>query len=383
MLKIVTVVGARPQFIKAAAISRAIREKFSDQIHEVLVHTGQHYDEAMSKVFFDELNLPRENYNLNTGSGSHAVQTAAIMVSVENVLLKEKPDCLLLYGDTNSTLASAVAGSKLHIPIVHIEGGVRSYYKDFPEEINRIICDHVSTLIFVPTKSGIESLWKEGFKKDNLPPFTADNPKVFHCGDIMYDNSLLLSTVAKKKSTILDQHNLRDKKFGLVTMHRPHNVDDVQILNSLFNVFNDLANENELTLVVPLHPRTMKVFSEQVEKSTYNKVLNNPLLKIIPAVSFLDITALEMESEIIITDSGGVQKEAYYFKKPCAIMLDKTPWIELIDSGSAILTGSDPEKIRNAYQTLIANKDQLTYPEIFGDGKASYFICEKIIQNFS
>jgi UDP-GlcNAc3NAcA epimerase len=209
MIKIVTVVGARPQFIKAAAISRAIRLQFKDQIQEVLLHTGQHYDPGMSKVFFEELGLPKEDYNLQVGSGSHAVQTAAMMVGVEEILLKEKPDYLLLYGDTNSTLAGAIAASKLHIPIIHIEGGVRSYYKGMPEEVNRVMCDHLSTLIFVPTLSGMESLWNEGFRKDNQPPYSPDNPKVYHCGDIMYDNSLLLAAVAKQKSTILDDHSLR------------------------------------------------------------------------------------------------------------------------------------------------------------------------------
>jgi UDP-GlcNAc3NAcA epimerase len=383
MVKIVTVVGARPQFIKAAAISRAIRSQFGDQIKEVLLHTGQHYDPGMSQVFFEELGLPKEDYNLNVGSGTHAVQTAAIMIGVEEILLKEKPDYLLLYGDTNSTLAGAVAASKLHIPIIHIEGGVRSYYKGMPEEVNRVICDHLSTLIFVPTLSGVESLWREGFQKNNQPPFTADNPKVYHCGDIMYDNSLLLAEVAKKKSTVLDQHDLRAKKFALVTMHRPNNVDDPEILENLFHTFSQLAIENDLTMVIPLHPRTAKVFDEKVSEEIRQQVKSNPLIKIIPPVSFLDITALEMEAEIVMTDSGGVQKEAYYFRKPCVIMMEKTAWVELEQSGTAILTSNDAQKIRSAFNSLMAKKSQMTFPEIFGDGKASYFICEKILEDAS
>jgi UDP-GlcNAc3NAcA epimerase len=383
MIKIVTVVGARPQFIKAAAISRAIRLQFKDQIQEVLLHTGQHYDPGMSKVFFEELGLPKEDYNLQVGSGSHAVQTAAMMVGVEEILLKEKPDYLLLYGDTNSTLAGAIAASKLHIPIIHIEGGVRSYYKGMPEEVNRVMCDHLSTLIFVPTLSGMESLWNEGFRKDNQPPYSPDNPKVYHCGDIMYDNSLLLAAVAKQKSTILDDHSLRGNRFALVTMHRPDNVDDPVILGNLFKTFSRLAKENAIEMVLPLHPRTAKVFEDKVSKDIKREVAGNALIKIIPPVSFLDITALEMGAQIVLTDSGGVQKEAYYFKKPCVIMMEKTAWVELEQSGTAIVTSSDPQKIESAFKTLMTRRDQMTFPEIFGDGTASYFICEKIIEDFS
>ncbi|MBS1682685.1 MAG: UDP-N-acetylglucosamine 2-epimerase (non-hydrolyzing) [Bacteroidetes bacterium] len=382
-MKVLTVVGARPQFIKAAAISRAIRQEYSSRINEVLLHTGQHYDPEMNQVFFEELGLPQEDYNLNVGSGTHAVQTAAIMVGIEEILLKEKPDCLLLYGDTNSTLAGAVAASKLHIPIVHVEGGVRSYNKGMPEEVNRVMCDHLSTLIFVPTKSGMESLRHEGFKELNQPPFTPDNPKVYHCGDIMYDNSLLLAEVAKRKSTILDLHNLRNKKFALVTMHRPENVDDRETLGNLFRTFNDISIEEKIEVIVPLHPRTKKVFDESVSNEIKDKVRSNPLLKIIPPVSFLDITALEMEAEIVLTDSGGVQKEAYYFKKPCVIMMKKTAWVELEQSGTAVVTSNQPEKIRTAFKSLMAKKNKMTFPEIFGDGKASAFICERMIENFS
>ncbi len=383
MIKILTVVGARPQFIKAAAISRAIRLKFKDQIKEVLLHTGQHYDPGMSQVFFEELGLPKEDYNLNVGSGSHAGQTAAMMVGIEEVLIKEKPDYLLLYGDTNSTLAGAIAASKLHIPIIHVEGGVRAFRKDMPEETNRIICDHLSTLIFVPTQSGLDNLWREGFRKDNQPPYSADNPKVFHCGDIMYDNSLLLAEVAAHKSTLLKQLDLLGKHFALVTMHRPRNVDDPEILSKLFQTFCDLATENNLTMIVPLHPRTSKVMEERLDPAVRNKIHSNKLVKIIPPVPFLDITALEMNSQIVITDSGGVQKEAYYFKKPCIIMLDQTAWVELEQSGTAIVTGPDTDKIINAFNELMTRKSQMAFPEIFGDGKASYFICEKIIEDFT
>jgi UDP-GlcNAc3NAcA epimerase len=237
MIKIVTLIGARPQIIKAAAISRIINEKYFNQISEVLVHTGQHYDPTMSQVFFDELGLPQEKYNLNIGSGSHAEQTAGMLTGIEQILINEKPECLLLYGDTNSTLAGALAAAKIHLPVVHVEGGVRSYNKDFPEEINRLICDHLSTLIFVPTHSGIESLYKEGFAKNPLPPYRINNPIIYHSGDIMYDNSLHFADVAREKSFILKNLNLSGVSFGLVTMHRPSNVDNQEVLLSLFKTF--------------------------------------------------------------------------------------------------------------------------------------------------
>jgi len=381
MIKIVTVVGARPQFIKAAAISRAIRQKFQGRINEVILHTGQHYDAAMSQVFFEELELPKEHYNLKAGSGSHAVQTASMLVGIEEILLQEQPDCLLLYGDTNSTLAGAVAAAKLHIPVVHVEGGVRSYNKKFPEEVNRLICDHLSTLIFVPTLSGLEGLWKEGFQRDNQPPYNADNPKVYHCGDIMYDNSLLFASVAEKKSTIIQQLGLTNTAFALVTMHRPNNVDDERILTNLLLTFDRLSREEKLTLVIPVHPRTLKIM-ERINPQVGQALRENAFLKIIPALSFIDMTALEMKAEIVFTDSGGVQKEAYYFKKPCVILMDETAWVELAKSGSAILTGADDARIRDAYHTLMNKRPSLQFPAIFGDGKAAEFICEKLVEHF-
>ena len=383
MIKIITIIGARPQIIKAAAINRAIRERYADRIREVIVHTGQHYDEGMSQVFFDELGLPKENYNLNAGSGSHAVQTASMMIGIEEVLIKERPDCLLLYGDTNSTLAAAVAAAKIHLPIIHVEGGVRSFNKGFPEEINRLICDHLSTLIFVPTQNGVENLYREGFNEKNTAPFSINHPKVYYCGDIMYDNSLYFSQVAETKSGILKRLNIENTRFGLVTMHRPSNVDDVNVLNGLFETFHDIAVESKTTLVLPLHPRTVKLFENQVDRKIHQRIMAQPLIKVIPAVSFLDIIQLEKNAEVIFTDSGGVQKEAYYFSKPCVIMLEETPWVELAESGSAILTGSDGSKIKEAYQVLMARKEKLSYPPVFGDGRAAYFICEKIIENFS
>ncbi len=202
-MKIVTIIGARPQIIKAAALSRAIKDHFAGKITEVIVHTGQHYDENMSNVFFDELGIPQPNYNLNVGSGSHGKQTASMISGIEEILLKEKPNAIVLYGDTNSTLAGAVAASKIHIPVVHIEAGLRSFSKAMPEEVNRIMCDHVSTLLFSPTITGYNNLVKEGFKEKNAAPYSADNPKIYQSGDVMYDNSMHFSAVAEQKTNVI------------------------------------------------------------------------------------------------------------------------------------------------------------------------------------
>jgi len=382
MIKMVTLIGARPQIIKAAAISRVIKSTFSNQITEVLVHTGQHYDPTMSQVFFDELEVPKEKYNLEVGSGTHAQQTARMLLGIEDILVKEKPDCLLLYGDTNSTLAGALTAAKMHLPIIHVEGGVRSYNKSYPEEVNRVICDHLSTLIFVPTLSGIKGLQKEGFSENPTPPFQIDNPKVYYCGDIMYDNSLYFAEKATHKSSVLKDNDLKEGQFGLLTIHRANNVDNPEVLASLFKTFDQLTTENQMTLVVPLHPRTLKAIENNPDQTLFERVKANPFLKIIPPASFFDMINLEKGASIVFTDSGGVQKEAFYFEKPCVILSDETAWVELIESGTAILTGSDDARIRTAYQSLMDKRKELKFPSIFGDGCAASFICEKIVENF-
>ncbi|MEI6020876.1 MAG: UDP-N-acetylglucosamine 2-epimerase, partial [Bacteroidota bacterium] len=226
MIKIITVIGARPQIIKAAAFSRAIHKNYSSQIQEIIVHTGQHYDANMSQVFFEELGIPLPNYNLNIGSGSHGSQTAAMIIGIEKIILDEKPNAIVLYGDTNSTLAGGIAASKLNLPVIHIEAGLRSFNKSMPEEINRIMCDHVSTLLFSPTQTGFKNLINEGFKKDNSDPYHADNPKIYHSGDVMYDNSLFFSELADQKTSILQKLQLQKNQFILATIHRNHNTDE-------------------------------------------------------------------------------------------------------------------------------------------------------------
>jgi UDP-GlcNAc3NAcA epimerase len=303
MLKLLTVIGARPQIIKAAALSRAIHTSYSEKITEVIVHTGQHYDENMSQVFFDELNIPHPNYNLNVGSGSHGKQTASMIDGIEEILLKEKPNAIVLYGDTNSTLAGAIAASKIQVPVVHIEAGLRSFNKSMPEEINRIMCDHVSTLLFSPTKVGYTNLLAEGFKENNSAPFSFDNPKIYHCGDVMYDNSLHFSTVAENKTTILSDNEIEKGKFILATIHRNNNTDEPDRLNALFSAINKIASENNTTVVLPLHPRTAKLLPQYLNAELCSKVKTNKLIKIIPPVSFLEMIALEKNAELVITDS--------------------------------------------------------------------------------
>jgi UDP-GlcNAc3NAcA epimerase len=335
----------------------------------------------MSGVFFDELDIPRPDYNLNAGSGSHGKQTAFMIEGIEEILLKEKPNAIVLYGDTNSTLAGAIAASKIHIPVVHIEAGLRSFNKAMPEEINRIMCDHASTLLFSPTKAGYENLVKEGFKTENKAPFSADNPKIYHCGDVMYDNSLHFSEVAEQRSDILKKLSLEKNEFILATIHRNNNTDEPERLNALFSAMYGIAKENKIKVVLPLHPRTAKLLSKNLSSELYSRIKTSDAIRIIEPVSFLEMIALEKNACLVMTDSGGVQKEAFFFKKPCIILRSETEWIELVNCGSARITDADEKKIREAYSYFKENK-ALEFPALFGDGKASEFICSEILQTF-
>jgi UDP-GlcNAc3NAcA epimerase len=378
MIKIVTIIGARPQIIKAAAISRAIRNNFSDRIKEIIVHTGQHYDLNMSKIFFDELEIPKPDYNLNIGSASHGKQTALMIEGIEKILLNEKPHSIILYGDTNSTLAGAVAAAKIHIPVLHIEAGLRSFNKKMPEEINRIVCDHASTLLFSPTLTGFNNLIREGFDPDTKPPYNIDNPGIYHCGDVMFDNSIYFSEVAENKSGILKQLNLSPGKFILTTIHRDNNTDNPERLNAIFSALKNIAEIQNINIVLPIHPRTSKLLKNNLSTELYQEIKNNPLIKIISPVSFLDMIVLEKNTEMIFTDSGGVQKEAYFFQKPCIIMRSETEWKEIVENKAAIVADADETRILNAYEHF-KKSNKILFPPIFGDGKASEFICKEII----
>ena len=379
MKKIVTIIGARPQIIKAAALSRAIKNKYSSQIKEVIVHTGQHYDANMSQIFFDELDIPAPDYNLNVGSGGHGSQTASMITGIEEILLKEKPNGIVLYGDTNSTLAGALAAIKIHVPVIHIEAGLRSFNKAMPEEVNRIMCDHVSSFLFTPTKTGLINLIKEGFDAEALPPYNANNPKIYHCGDVMYDNSLYFSSVAETKTTILEKLKLQKNMFILATIHRNNNTDEPKRLNALFKALNDISKENKLDVLLPLHPRTAKLLETNLEKDLYSEIKKNPQFKITEPASFLEMIVLEKNCKLVMTDSGGVQKEAFYFEKPCVILRPETEWVELVECGTAIIANADENKIKKAFTDLVSKKG-LQFPKLYGDGHAAEFICDQLIK---
>ena len=388
-MKLVTIIGARPQIIKAAALSRAIKTHYADRIQEVIVHTGQHYDENMSQVFFDELQIPHPDYNLHVGSASHGVQTARMTEGIEEILLKEKPDFIVLYGDTNSTLAGAVAAAKIHVPIVHIEAGLRSFNKSMPEEINRIVCDHCSTLLFTPTKAGLENLKHEGFPIDESDPSTLrqaqgptttvptiDKPKVYHCGDIMYDNSLHFANVAEEKTDIIKRLALNDKPYILATIHRDTNTDHPERLSAIFRSIIKLSEECQV--VLPLHPRTAKLLKTNLDETLQKQIFSCQNIKLIPPVSFLEMIALERHALLVMTDSGGVQKEAYFFKKPCIILRPETEWVEIVETGNAVLADADEGRIMQAWQHFKDNPPTM-FPEIFGDGHAAEFMLEKML----
>jgi UDP-GlcNAc3NAcA epimerase len=370
-MKILTIIGARPQIIKAAALSRAVRSS-ENPISEVLVHTGQHYDTAMSDVFFNELGIPYPDYNLGVGSASHGKQTASMISGIEDILIKEKPNWMVVYGDTNSTLAASVAASKMNIPIAHIEAGLRSFNKQMPEEINRILCDHVSTLLFSPTQAGYNNLIAEGFKPCE-PPYSADRPGIFHCGDLMYDNSLYFAAHAQEQTDIATRLQL-NAPFVLATIHRNANTDDPKRLRSIMETLGKLAEQYALRIILPLHPRTRKMLD--LLEGINSSMLEKRGLVIIEPASFLEMIVLEQKSEMVITDSGGVQKEAYFFQKPCIILRPETEWVELVENGAALICDADSTKIEQAFRHFL--KAQISFSPLFGDGHAAEFILNQL-----
>lgn len=378
-LRLLTVIGARPQIIKAAAISRAIAAR-SGELSEILLHTGQHYDANMSQVFFDELGVPRADIDLGVGSGPHGLQTARMIQGIEEVLVERKPDIVLLYGDTNSTLAGSVAAAKLHIPLAHVEAGLRSFNKSMPEEINRIVCDHCSTWLFCPTSTAVSNLEREGFSSDPVLHPSIDRPRVVLSGDVMYDNSLHFAELAEQRSRILRELGLQPDGFVLATVHRDHNTDDAVKLSAILTSLLELHADHGLPVVLPLHPRTRKRVDELLEPALREQVLAGKGIRIIPPVGFLDMIALERHARLVLTDSGGVQKEAYFFGKPCVILRPETEWVELIDQGQAILVDTDPERISNAASAFVHGGSPAC-PPLFGDGHAAERIVEELIRH--
>ena len=337
----------------------------------------------MSEVFINEMGIPKPLYNLGIGSGTHGVQTAAMMSGIEEVLLKEKPSCLVVYGDTNSTLAASVAAAKIHVPVAHIEAGLRSFNKKMPEEINRIVCDHCSTLLFSPTLKGIENLEREGFRVYTRAPFTPDNPGIFHTGDVMYDNSLFFADIAEKQSDVLEKNGIESGNFVLITIHRDFNTDDPVKLNGIFRAIIKISEAHHCNLIIPLHPRTSKLLESVLDAEVCKSLKADRKIRIIEPVSFFDMIMLEKHCQLVMTDSGGVQKEAFFFKKPCIILRPETEWVELVENGNAELVSADTEKIVASFERFSSPSMKYIYPSVYGDGKAAEMICAKIFENFS
>lgn len=347
-MNILSVVGARPQFVKAAPVGRALA---AAGVRNVLLHTGQHYDPGMSGVFFSELGIEEPDYNLGAGSGSHATQTAAMLTGIEEVLLSERPDWLLIYGDTNSTLAGALAAAKLGVPVAHVEAGLRSYNRSMPEEINRVVADSLSTLLFCPTSVAIDNLAREDITSG-----------VHVVGDVMYDAVLWASErVPDREESILARLGLEPGEYLLATVHRASNTDSVENLTAIMWALH----ATEERVVFPVHPRTLKAL--------YNAGIRpgDNIMQIEP-VSYLDMIALEKHARKILTDSGGVQKEALWFGVPCITMRDETEWVETVECGWNTLTGTNPARILEAVHT---SKPEDTPPQIYGDGKAAQKIA--------
>lgn len=377
MIKLLTIIGARPQIIKAAAISRAIRVKFAGQVEEHILHTGQHYDNNMSEVFIRELGIPEPEYNLHVGSGSHGVQTAKIIEGVETVLMAQHYDGVIVYGDTNSTLASAVAASKIHVPVFHVEAGLRSFNMSMPEEINRIVCDQLSSVLFTPTETGLRNLEAEGFGGIKGRVHFADGrgQKVVLSGDVMYDNSMYFSTMADAKSDIIERMGLSYRNFVLATIHRPANTDNPGNLRSIFKALADIAERHQIDVVLPLHPRTRKIM-ESLSPNPFPEKQESRVHLIEP-VSFFEIIRLEKNARVVMTDSGGVQKEAFFYGTPCVILRPETEWVEIVEAGAGIIADADYERIMTAYEELAGKP--VHFPPLFGDGHAAEKIISEII----
>lgn len=356
-MNITTIIGARPQFIKAAMVSRAIveynQQAGSVRIRETIIHTGQHYDRNMSEIFFRELSIPEPVVNLGIGSGPHGDTTGRMLAAIEKELMSHRPDGVLVYGDTNSTLAGALAAAKLHIPVAHVEAGLRSFNKKMPEEINRILTDHGSDLLFCPTDTSVSNLEKEGITKG-----------VYHVGDVMYDAALIFGDMAEKKSNILKQHNLSPGQYALATLHRAENTDDDTRLVGIMDGLERIGRKH-CPVILPLHPRTRQALN-RISHALLKKN-EQQLICFLEPVSYLDMVMLEKNAKLILTDSGGVQKEAYFHGVPCITLRDETEWVETVASGWNQLAGADADVIVKA--SILAQKgSKLT---VYGDGNAS------------
>lgn len=358
-MKIVSIVGARPQFIKAAGVSRAIRGR-RPRIREVLVHTGQHYDRNMSEVFFTELEIPAPDVNLGIGSGTHGTQTARMIEGIESILVEQKPDSVLIYGDTNSTLAAALAAVKLRVPIAHVEAGLRSFNRAMPEEINRVLADHCADLLLAPTDAAIQNLRNEGIATS----------KIHLVGDVMYDAAKFYAQKAEVKSRILTRLGLSAGDYVLCTVHRAENTDEPGRIRAIFGALQELADE--IPVVLPMHPRTQNALRRPAPGP-----IEHRNLMVIDPVGYLDMIMLEKNARMIATDSGGVQKEAYFYAVPCATLRTETEWVELVGAGwNTLIEPQTKEMIATELLRLLhVESKPRSHPDFYGDGTASERIC--------
>jgi UDP-GlcNAc3NAcA epimerase len=348
MPKILTIVGARPQFVKAAALSRALKEI---GVEEVLVHTGQHFDENMAEIFFRQMNIPQPKYNLGINSLSHGAMTGRMLEEIEKVLITEKPSAVVVFGDTNSTLAGALAASKLHIPVAHIEAGLRSFNMKMPEEINRILTDRISNYLFCPTEVAIKNLKAEGFDNFDI--------SIVNSGDVMFDVALYYSRFSSEQSTIISDLNVKGKPFLLSTLHRQENTDDLERLNSIILALNLLSKDFQI--VLPVHPRTRNILQNENVKLNFEPI---------DPVGYFDMIELLKHCEMVITDSGGVQKEAFFFGKHCLVTRDETEWTELVDLHYNFMVGADTDKIVNTVSE-VAKASAKFDVKPYGEGNAA------------
>lgn len=355
MKKILTIVGARPQFVKAAALSRAI--KAQGGLDEILVHTGQHFDPNMSQVFFDQMEIPQPDYNLEINSLGHGAMTGRMLESIEKVLVEESPDVVVVFGDTNSTLAGALAAKKLHIKLAHVEAGLRSFNMLMPEEINRILTDRISDYLFCPTKTAVENLVAEGF--ENFPS------QILNVGDVMYDAALYYEPKADSESKILESLNYDPRAYVLCTFHRQENTDNPENFKSIVSALNEI--NSQIKVLVPIHPRTSKLIKDAGL---------TPEFKMIDPVGYFDMIQLIKGAELILTDSGGLQKEAFFFNKYCITLREETEWVELVENGYNTLVGANENRIIEAFQSA---QEITSRKLLYGDGKASGKIIEALL----
>lgn len=360
-MKIVTVVGARPQFIKAATVSRVIRDGYTGKIEEVLVHTGQHYDENMSKVFFEELDIPQPKYNLEISGGQHGAMTGRMLEAVESVLLQEKPDSLLIYGDTNSTLAGALAAAKLHIPVAHVEAGLRSFNMRMPEEINRILSDRISTQLFCPTETAVKNLAAEGVTEG-----------VHNVGDVMYDGMLYYR--GRAQTNVLNSIGANPGRYVMATVHRAENTDDPVRLRKIFHTLGEAGRRFD-SVVIALHPRTKKILAE-------SGIVLPGSIKVIDPAPYLEMIALVENAAVVMTDSGGLQKEAFFLHKPCLTLRDETEWSETLECGANKLVGSGGMEAIDLLDQLITGQWKPNFSMMpYGAGKSANEIINFMVNH--